>query len=163
MIIGIVAIDQKGAIGKHGKLPWHFSADLNFFKETTIGHACVMGHKTWLTLKRPLPDRLNIVLSHTAELTPQDSVLLLRDVDSVLAKAEELNCDLFVIGGAQVYQAFLPFIEKWIVTQVPITVEGADTFIPKHFLDGFSLKSRKQIGADLKVSFYSRVSNSDYR
>ena len=156
MIIGIIAVARNGAIGKEGKLPWHYSADMKFFKETTIGNACVMGYKTWLTLKRPLPERLNIVLSRSAELEPHDSVRVLRDVSAVLTKAKELSCDLFVIGGQQVYQAFLPFIEKWIVTEVPLTVEGADAFAPDGFLDGFELVETKQLGDDLKVSVYSR-------
>jgi dihydrofolate reductase len=156
MIIGIIAVDRNGAIGKDGKLPWHYSADMKFFKETTIGHACVMGYNTWLSLKRPLPNRLNIVLSRKAELEPQESVLVLRDVDSVLAKAKTLNCDLFVIGGEQVYRAFLPHIEKWLVTEVPLSVEGADAFAPEGFLDGFKLDGTRQLDADLNVSTYSR-------
>src|SRR4029453_2759296 len=102
MIIGIVAVDRNGAIGKGGKLPWHYSADMKFFKETTTGNAVVMGHKTWLTLTKPLPNRLNIVLSRKSEIEPEESVLVLRDIKSVLATAESLKTDLFVIGGEQV-------------------------------------------------------------
>src|SRR2546428_8562564 len=102
MIIGIVAVDRRLAIGKGGRLPWHYSADMKFFKETSTGNAVVMGHNTWRSLKKALPNRLNIVLSRQSELEPQDSVVVLRDVDSVLAKAKELQCDLFVIGGEQV-------------------------------------------------------------
>src|SRR5882724_6449906 len=98
MIIGIVAVDRNGAIGKGGKLPWHYSADMKFFKETTTGNACVMGYKTWLTLKKPLPNRLNIVLSRQSEIEPQDSVVVLRDVESVLTAADTLDRDLYVIG-----------------------------------------------------------------
>src|SRR5438034_4592351 len=127
-IIGIVAVDRNGAIGKEGRLPWHYSADMKFFKETTTGHACVMGHRTWLTLKKPLPNRLNIVLSRQSEIEPQDSVLVVRDVESVLALAKNLKSDLFVIGGEQVYRSLLPYIEKWIVTEVPLRVEDADAF-----------------------------------
>lgn len=156
MIIGIVAVDRNGAIGKDGRLPWHYSADMKFFKETTTGNACVMGYNTWLTLKRPLPNRLNIVLSRKAELEPQDSVVVLRDVESVLSHARTLSCDLFVIGGEQVYRAFLPFIEKWIVTEVPLVVEGADAFAPAGFLEGFTREDTKNLGDDLIVSFYSR-------
>ena len=158
MIIGIVAVDRQGAIGKGGKLPWHYSADMKFFKETTTGHACVMGYKTWQTLKRPLPNRLNIVLSRSAEIEPQNSVLVLRDVESVLVKAKHLDSDLFVIGGAQVYREFLPHIDKWIVTNVPLTVGGADTFIPKDYLDRFKLTQSKDLGEDLTVSTYTRTS-----
>lgn len=155
-IIGIVAIDRNGAIGKAGKLPWHYSADMKFFKETTTGHACLMGYKTWLTLKRPLPNRLNIVLSRQAEIEGQDSVVVCRDVPAVLALVPRLSGDLFVIGGAQVYAAFLPYIEKWIVTKVPLTVEEADAFVAENYLDGFRLTAAKKIDEELVVSFYMR-------
>ncbi len=161
MIIGIVALDRNGAIGKQGKLPWHYSADMKFFKETTTGHACVMGYKTWLTFKRPLPNRLNIVLSRKAELEPQDAVLVVRDIDSVLALAQSLKCDLFVIGGEQVYRSFLPFIEKWIVTEVPVEVEGADAFAPAGFLGGFKCIQTKGIDEELTVAVYVRAGRSE--
>src|SRR6185295_13860607 len=112
MIIGIVAVDRNGAIGKGGKLPWHYSADMKFFKETTTGNAVVMGHNTWRSLKKkPLPNRLNIVLSRQSDVARPESVVVLWDVDSVLAKAKELPCDLFVIGGEQVYRSFLTHID----------------------------------------------------
>ncbi len=157
MIIGIVAVARNGAIGKGGKLPWHYSADMKFFKGTTTGNACVMGYKTWLTLKKPLPNRLNIVLSRTKDIPAQDSVILLRDVESVLGIAKDLPDDLFVIGGEQVYRSFLPHIEKWIVTEVPLTVEDADAFIPKDYLDGFRLIESKNLSEDLRVSIHGRT------
>jgi dihydrofolate reductase len=129
---------------------------MKFFKETTTGHACVMGYHTWLSLKRPLPNRLNIVLSRKAELEPQESVLVLRDVGSVLAKAKTLGCDLFVIGGAQVYSAFLPYIEQWLVTEVPLSIEGADTFAPEGFLEGFNVDGTQTLDENLNVSTYIR-------
>lgn len=158
MIIGMVAVDRNGAIGKDGKLPWHYSSDMKFFKQTTIGNACVMGSKTWKTLKQPLPNRLNIILSRQAEITEQDFVRVLPNVESVLSLAKDLNCDLFVIGGAQVYRSFLPYINKWIVTEVPLEVEGADTFVPDNYLEGFIHSGSKEIDEGLTVSFYTRVS-----
>jgi dihydrofolate reductase len=157
MIIGIVAVDRNGAIGKGGKLPWHFSADMKFFKETTTGNAVVMGHKTWLTLKKPLPNRLNIILSRQSEIEPEDSVIVLRDVESVLTTGKDLKCDLFVIGGEQVYRSFLPHIEKWIVTEVPLTIADADTFVPENYLEGFTKSESKQIDENLTISFYTRT------
>lgn len=156
MIIGIVAVDRNGAIGKGGKLPWHYSADMKFFKETTTGNAVVMGYNTWQTLKNPLPHRLNIVLSRKAEIDGQDSVVVLRDVESVLSMEEDLKGDLFVIGGEQVYRSFLPYIEKWLVTEVPLTVEGADVFVPPDYLNGFTRTGTKQLDRDLTVSIYQR-------
>src|SRR6185503_20359189 len=103
MIIGIVAVDRNLAIGKGGQLPWHYSADMRFFKETTIGNAVVMGRRTWLTLKGPLKDRQNVVLSRGDEVQSNGSLIIKRDVDAVLEFESKLDCHLFVIGGATVY------------------------------------------------------------
>ncbi len=156
MIVGIVAVDRNGAIGKSGKLPWHYSADMKFFKETTTGNACVMGHKTWLTLKKPLPNRLNIVLSRQTEITDRDSVRVHRNVESVLSMAKDLKCDLFVIGGEKVYRSFLPYIEKWIVTEIPLSIDGADAFVPENYLEGFRLSESRRLDENLTASFYAR-------
>jgi dihydrofolate reductase len=156
MIIGIAAVDRQGAIGKDGKLPWHYSADMKFFRETTTGHAVVMGRKTWLTLDKPLKNRLNIVLSRDASLEPQESLLVFGDIESVLSLNESLTTDLFVIGGAQIYEAFLPRIERWIITEVPLNVKGADAFMPEGYRDGFKESDSKPIGDGLTVKFYER-------
>src|ERR1044072_2583730 len=157
MIIGIVAVDRNGAIGKDGKLPWPYSADMKFFKETTTGNAVVMGHNTWRSLKKPLPNRLNIVLSRRSEIEPQDSLMFLRDVDSVLRKAKELACVLFVIGGEKVYRSFLPHIDKWLVTEVPLTVQDADAFVPENYLEGFRLTGSRELEPHLNVQVYERA------
>jgi dihydrofolate reductase len=159
MLIGIAAVDRKGAIGKGGKLPWHYPADMKFFRETTMGHAVVMGRKTWLTIGKPLKNRLNIVLSRDPNIEPQESLLVLTDIESVLSFNNSLTTDLFVIGGAQIYEAFLPHIQKWIITEVPLTVSGADVFMPKGYLDSFKLDDSKPLeDDDLVVKFYPRIS-----
>jgi len=156
MIIGIVAVDRNGAIGKGGKLPWHYSADMKFFKETTTGNAVVMGHNTWRSLKKALPNRLNIVLSRQADLELLESVVVMRDVESVLRKATELKGDLFVIGGEQVYRSFLQNIDKWLVTEVPLTTEAADAFVPENYLEGFHATGSHELEPGLIVRFYER-------
>jgi dihydrofolate reductase len=155
-IIGIVAVDGNGAIGKAGGLPWHYSADMKFFKEQTTGHAVVMGHKTWLTLKKPLPGRLNVVLTKRPDVEPRESVAWLRDRQSVLALKDYLNCDLFIIGGAQIFSAFLEDVDRWVVTEVPLSVEDADTFMPPNFLEGFSVCDSRALDEGLNVTFYER-------
>jgi dihydrofolate reductase len=157
MIIGIVAVDRQGAIGKGGKLPWHYSSDMKFFRETTTGHAVVMGRKTWLTLGKPLKNRLNIVLSRDSTIEPHESLLVLSDIESVISLNHSLTTDLFVIGGAQIYNAFLPHIEKWIVTEVPLTVARASTFMPEGYLDGFKSVEAKPLDDGLVVKYYERA------
>ena len=156
MIIGIAAVDRKGAIGKGGKLPWHYSADMKFFRETTTGHAVVMGRKTWLTIGKPLKNRLNIVLSRDTDIEPQESLIVFSDIESVLSFNKSLTTDLFVIGGAQIYEAFREHIEKWIITEVPLTVSGADAFMPKGYLEGFEVVDSKTLEDDLVVKFYQK-------
>jgi dihydrofolate reductase len=156
-ITGIVAVDKNGAIGKGGTLPWHYSADLKFFKRQTLGHACVMGRRTWLSLKRPLPERLNIVLSRSSDIETQDGLIALSDRPSVLSLKPYLACELFIIGGAQVFRAFQDDIERWIVTEVPLAVEGADTFMPENFLRGFRAVDSLSLEENLRVTFYERT------
>jgi dihydrofolate reductase len=156
-IIGIVAIAQNYAIGKDGKLPWHYSADLKFFKQTTLNHAVVMGFNTWKSIGKPLPQRLNIILSRTKNVESQPNVLLLRGTDEVLNLANYLKCDLFIIGGAKTYENFADVINQWIVTEVPDTVDNADTFLPRDFLNKFAVKETKEIEKDLRVKIYNKI------
>ena len=155
-IIGIVALDRNLAIGNGGRLPWHYSADMKFFKETTTGNAVVMGRRTWLTLKGPLKDRQNIVLTRDPSFDSQDSFIAMQDVQSVLSYADKQDGHLFIIGGAKVYESFRPHIDRWIVTEVPLAVEGADTFLPANFLDGFEMYELRQLDEGLRVKFYER-------
>lgn len=155
-IIGIVAVGRNGAIGSGGTIPWHYSTDLKFFKQQTVGNACVMGSRTWASLKKPLPGRLNIVLSRRAEIEAEENVLVLRDKQAVLSLKPYLSCDLFIIGGRQVYQTFSGEMEKWIVTEVPLVVEEADTFMPEDYLRGFKPYDSRHLEENLKVTFYER-------
>ena len=139
MIIGIVAVDRKDAIGKGGKLPWHYSADMKFFRETTTGHAVVMGRKTWLTLGKPLKNRLNIVLSRDPSIEPQESLLVLTDIDSVISLNNSLQTDLFVIGGAEVFSLCWPIIGRLELTEVHGDIDG-DTR-----LAGFNRKEWREV------------------
>lgn len=156
MIIGIVAIAKNYAIGKDGKLPWHYPADLKFFKQTTTGNAVVMGMNTWRSIGKPLPNRLNIVLSTSGNIDPQPNVLLMQSKESVLALAEFLNCDVYIMGGAKTYDTFADVIEKWIVTHVPIQVDDADVFMPEEFLDGFETVDQEELGDGLVVKYYAQ-------
>ena len=156
-LIGIVAVDRKGAIGRGGGLPWRFAADIRFFKEQTTGHACLMGRRTWLSLKQPLPQRLNIIMTRGAAIEPPEGVIVLRDKLSVLSLRDYLASDLYVIGGEQLYREFLHEIDRWIVTEIPLVVEDADTFMPKDFLQGFQADDRRQLEEDLIVRFYRRA------
>jgi dihydrofolate reductase len=155
MIIGIVAIAKNFAIGKDGKLPWHYPADLKFFKQTTTGNTIVMGWNTWKSIGRPLPHRLNIVLSSKGKIDGPADVVLVPTKEGVLRAAPSQG-DVFIIGGSRTYETFQSEIEKWYVTEVPLTVEDADTFMPRDFLAGFELEDQTDLGDGLLVKVFRR-------
>lgn len=154
MIIGIVAVARNLVIGKDGKLPWHYAADLKFFKETTLGNAVVMGFHTWESIGKPLPKRLNIVLSRSNSIENQPNVLLVRSKEEVLALEKFLKGDLFIIGGAKTYAEFANVIEKWFVTEIPETISEADAFMPPDFSDDFELEKIVELNSDLRVKIF---------
>lgn len=156
MIIGIVAISKNFAIGKGGKLPWHYSADMKHFKNTTTGNAVAMGLNTWRSIGRPLPNRLNIVLSRSAQIEEGENLVFLRSKEETLSLAKYLNCDLYIMGGAKTYIEFADMIDKWIVTEVPLGVEDADTFLSTDLLNDFAETGYKNLDEGLVVRELTR-------
>ena len=158
MIVGIVAIAKNYAIGKGGKLPWHYPADLKHFKNVTTGTAVVMGARTWESIGRPLPDRQNVILSRSTEIEEQPNVMVVNTVSEALGIVLNLNLstDVFIIGGAKTYKIFADLIEMWLVTEVPIEVEDADAFMPEDFLDGFEEGGTEDLGDGLIVKTFRR-------
>ena len=156
MLIGIIAISKNFAIGRDGKLPWHYSEDLKFFKRTTLGNVVVMGSTTWRSIGKPLPERENIVLSRSSELELPDGVLRMSSVDEVIEFDEHDGRDVFVIGGASVYKAFADVIDRWIVTEIPETIDDADTFMPRDFLDEFEGEDVIDLEDNLRVRILHR-------
>lgn len=150
-MIGIVAISRNFAIGKNGRLPWHYPEDLKFFKRTTTGHAVVMGSTTWEAIGRPLPGRLNLVLSRNADAVRDSAAIRLNGTSQLIDLSKYLRCDTYVIGGASVYESLASVIDEWLVTDIPIDVPDADTFMPRNFRDGFHEVERIDLSTDLTV------------
>ena len=131
-----VAIAENGVIGSKGGLPWRLSTDLKRFKTDTMGKPIVMGRKTWESFpKRPLPGRLNIVVTRDktyraegAEVAPslQDAIALARIRARCMAPADEI-C---VIGGGEIYAQALPLADRLHVTHVLAKVDGDTVFPP---------------------------------
>jgi dihydrofolate reductase len=116
-----------------------------------------MGYNTWQSIGKPLPNRLNIVLSRSRNIENQPNVVVLRSVEDALTLSKYLNCDLFIIGGANTYENFASAIEKWIVTEVPVNVEDADTFMAQDFLAGFEISETKPLSDNLNVNVFHRM------
>src|SRR4030042_2081699 len=108
MITIIAAVAKNNVIGKEGKLPWHMSADFRHFKEATKGHTVVMGRKTFESMGKPLPDRKNVVLAGND--FSAGGCVIVRSVEECLKLAEDE--DIYIIGGASLYEQFLPFADR---------------------------------------------------
>jgi len=151
MIIGIVAISQNFAIGRRGKLPWHYSGDLKFFKRTTLGQVVVMGSATWRSIGKPLPGRLNVVLSRSDQLELLPEVIKLSNKASVIELSKYIKGNTFLIGGAKTYDHFADVIDQWIVTDIPLAIPDANTFMPASFLDDFVEVGREHLDEGLII------------
>ncbi len=126
-MIAVVARD--GGIGRGGDLLWHLPGDLKHFKSRTMGRPVIMGRKTWESLpKKPLPGRLNIVVTRN-EGYSADGAVVAGSLDEAF-KLVENEEEAFVMGGASIYEAALPYSDRLELTEVDAEVEDADTKFP---------------------------------
>jgi dihydrofolate reductase len=128
------AVAENGVIGRDGGLPWRLSSDLKRFKADTLGKPIVMGRKTWASLpRRPLPGRLNIVVSRDPDFSAIDASVA-RSASEALKIAEDgrgaPDGEIAVIGGADLFAAVMPLADKLNITHVLAEIDG-DVFFPK--------------------------------
>ncbi len=127
MISLVYAISSNGVIGNEGGLPWHVPSDLQHFKAVTFGKPVIMGRKTWESLpKKPLPGRPNIVVSRKTGFLAEGATVI-ANVDLAVAAAGTAP-EVCVIGGAELFKAFLPKAGRIYLTRIFADVEG-DTFM----------------------------------
>jgi len=132
MLSIIVATAKNNAIGKSNQLLWHMPADLKFFRKTTSGHTIIMGRKTFESVGQPLPKRRNIVITRQ-ENYQADGIEVVNSFEDALALCEnERETDeVFIVGGAQIYEQALPLADKIYLTLINHEFEEADTFFPE--------------------------------
>jgi len=161
----IVAMDEENGIGKQGDLAWRLSADLKHFKEVTMavtkpGHqnAVIMGRKTWDSLPvkfRPLPGRLNVVLSSNSDLQLPSEVLVFSSIDEALMKLSSLSLidKIYVMGGAQIYAQSIhhPACQGLYVTHVNGDFD-CDVFFPE-IPEAFSKIEESPLMQEAAISF----------
>lgn len=124
----VVAIGDDGAIGKDGKVPWRIPEDLKHFKNVTMGHAIIMGRKTWDEVGKPLPGRRNLVISRQLGLALEGAEVF-GTLEDAIAAARTTDPEPHVIGGSTIYAAAMPLATRIYLTEVHRRV-AADTFFP---------------------------------
>lgn len=151
-LTAVVAMTAERVIGRNGTLPWHLPEDLKFFKRTTSGHPIVMGRKTFESIGRPLPKRRNIVLTRDRSWTA-DGVEVIHAPEE-LAALPGLEGQVFIIGGAEIYQAFSSITDDWLVSHVSGNHEG-DTLLAEFERD-FPVSETVEHFEDFEVRRWSR-------
>lgn len=127
-LIGMVAMTSERVIGKGNDLPWHLPEDLKLFKQTTSGHPIVMGRKTYTSIGRPLPNRQNIVLTRDRGWSAAGVTVV--HAPEEIFELELQSLEVFIIGGAEIYKVFLPYLDTLLVSEVHGDYDG-DTYFPE--------------------------------
>lgn len=153
MITHVVAVSKNGVIGKDGKLPWHFSSDLRFFKQLTTGHTVIMGRVTFDSIGKPLPNRQNIVVSRQAHSVP--GVEFAPSISEALKLVKDK--EIFIIGGASIYKETIGLIDAIYLTHINQVFQGDAVYpgIPAEFKEA----SRQTLQDDPKIEaiLYRRI------
>lgn len=121
-IVIVAALARNGVIGRDNDLPWRLKADLQHFRALTMGHPIIMGRNTWTSLGRPLPGRRNLVVTRDPAFSAEGAEVF-GSPEAAIAAAGEVD-RLFVIGGAQLYDALLPLAQRLVLTEVWADVQG---------------------------------------
>jgi dihydrofolate reductase len=143
-IILIAAVSKDKVIGKQGGIPWKIKEDLSFFKEKTLNSPIIMGRATYNSIGRPLPNRLNIVMTRSAKNT--EGVTEVTSVEKAI-EAASVNKDsskVYIIGGENIYKEFLPIAHRMIITEVDLYIKDGDTFFPEWNISEWKEQSRDQ-------------------
>ena len=152
MISLVVAASENNAIGKNNQLLWHLPNDLKFFKNTTWGSVVIMGRETFESVNKPLPGRINIVITKQPNWNAEN-VTTAASLEDALLKATETNCkEIYIIGGGEIYKQSLSIADKVYLTRVHTQIDG-DTFFPVLNENQWIMISDEKFEADEKHQF----------
>jgi dihydrofolate reductase len=139
----IAAMAENRVIGSGGSIPWKIPGEQKLFKRITLGHAVIMGRRTFESIGRPLPGRTNIVVSRRPGFQP-GGCLVASGLAAALALCPAGEEETFIIGGGQLYREAMPITDRIYLTVVPVAVDG-DTFFPEIPADVFAITSAERI------------------
>jgi len=143
----IAALGENRVIGVDNSMPWHLPGDFKYFKATTLGKPIIMGRKTWDSLGRPLPGRLNIVVSRQVDLQLEGAEVY-PSLEAAVARAQEWALEqgtdeVMLIGGAQLYTQGMDQADRLYLTRVALSPEG-DAWFPEFDLAQWKLVSNTE-------------------
>lgn len=152
MLSLIVAASTNNAIGKNNQLLWHLPNDLKFFKNVTWGMPVIMGRKTYESIGKPLPGRINIVITRKQDWQPE-GVIVATTMEAALQKAKETHCkEIFIAGGGEIFNQAFSMAHKIYMTRVHAVVDG-DVFFPSIDDNNWKLISNEDFSEDKKHAY----------
>ena len=154
----VVAMSRNGVIGRNNQLPWRLPADLAFFKRTTMGHPVIMGRRTYESIGKPLPGRLNIVVTHRKDFAAPGCTVV-HSMDEAYRAAGSAP-EVSIIGGSAIFEEALPSADTVYLTEVDADVEG-DVFFPSFDRSRFREAELERHAADERHAFPFRILRLD--
>jgi len=157
MISIIVAVAKGGAIGKEGKMPWKIPGEQRQFKELTTGHVVIMGRTSYEEVGHPLPNRTNIVVSKT-KVFSGENLYTVKSLQEAIERAGQE--EIFIAGGAEIFQEALPLADKIYMTYVDMEVPDADRFFPNFSEEEYKREEIEKVGGEtsyLRVLYTKKV------
>ena len=145
MISIIVAVAKGGAIGKEGKMPWKIHGEQRQFKDLTTGHVVVMGRTSYEEIGHPLPNRTNIVVSKT-KVFSGENLYTVKSLKEAIERAGQE--EIFIAGGAELFQEALPLANKIYMTYVDMEVPDADRFFPIFHEEEYKREEIEKVGGE---------------
>lgn len=160
MIALIVAYAKNHVIGNAGCVPWKIKGEQKRFKELTTGNVVIIGRRSFEEIGRPLPNRTTIVVSKTKKFEAQN-LMTAESLEEALKLAG--NRDVFISGGARLYEEAVPLVDKMFITEIDAMIEG-DTFFPQFEENGFSKVVEKHFSGEIPYTYvtYTRRSKRQY-
>ena len=130
IVSAILAAAKNNVIGKDNNIPWHLSADLKYFKKTTLNHHIIMGRKTYSSIGKALPKRTNIIITRNPYFIVSNCIVV-HSIDEALEFAlENGEEEVFIIGGGEIYKQSMPYLDKIYLTEVDLDIKG-DAHFPE--------------------------------
>ena len=155
----IVAITEKGIIGKGNDLPWHIPEDLKHFRKTTMSNIIMMGRKTFESIGKPLPGRKNFILTSNPgsipdEIKDHENVFVFTSFEDAVSAASDMYEDMFIIGGASVYRDTIRYADRLYISRVRKNYPG-DVYFPEYDETEWALTSSEDYD-EFTLEIYDR-------
>lgn len=149
MIALIVAHSKNRVIGNLGRIPWRIKGEQRRFKELTTGNVVIMGRRSYEEIGRPLPNRLTIVVSNTKTFE-EEGIKTARTLEEAIKMAGDK--DIYISGGARIYEEAMPLVEKMYITEIDLNIEG-DTYFPEFDKSDFEKDIDETFEGDIAYSY----------